>query len=197
MAEQIKTLIEKIQREGIQAGEAKAQSIESEARQRSDEILAKARAEAGRIVKDAAAEAQKNQNSMNAVLKQAGRDVLLNLKSEISAILNKVVLHNVRASLSGEELSKMLLSLVREGVHHQDIVINLSKDDLHKLEKHFMGELAEGLKKHVVLKPSDDISAGFVISYDAGRSHYDFTDQALAGYIISQLKPELAKILEQ
>jgi len=197
MTEQIKTLIEKIQREGLQAAEAKAGAVESEARRRADEIIAKARAEAEKIVQDAKQEAARTQENMGAVLSQSGRDLLLNLRGEISAMLSKLVLHNVRAALSPEEMSKMLLSLVKSSeLSHGDILISLCEEDLHKLEKHFLGELAEGLKKQVVLKPSEDISAGFVISYDAGRSHYDFTDKALAEYIIGQLKPELEKILK-
>jgi len=52
------------------------------------------------------------------------------------------------------------------------------------------------VKSGIVLKPSEQISGGFLISFDRGRSAYDFTDQGLAEYIGGYLKPKLNRILQ-
>jgi vacuolar-type H+-ATPase subunit E/Vma4 len=52
------------------------------------------------------------------------------------------------------------------------------------------------MKKRIILKPTDEISSGFTISYDAGKSLFDFSGEALAEYISAYLKPELNKILK-
>jgi hypothetical protein len=41
------------------------------------------------------------------------------------------------------------------------------------------------------------MSGGFTISFDSGRSCYDFTDRALAAYIGTYLKPKLNQILQE
>jgi len=68
--------------------------------------------------------------------------------------------------------------------------------DLEKLEKTLLNELKEEIRKGITLKPSDSITAGLVISYDSGKSYYDFTDEALANYISVHLKPKLRDMLE-
>jgi vacuolar-type H+-ATPase subunit E/Vma4 len=45
------------------------------------------------------------------------------------------------------------------------------------------------------LRPAEEISGGFTISFDDGKSCYDFTDKALAEYIGIYLKPKLNQIL--
>ena len=49
----------------------------------------------------------------------------------------------------------------------------------------------------VVCREVQDIRAGFVISYDGGKSQWDFSDKALAEYIGSCLNPKLNVILEE
>jgi vacuolar-type H+-ATPase subunit E/Vma4 len=46
------------------------------------------------------------------------------------------------------------------------------------------------------VQPSEDISSGFIISYDQGKSYFDFSDKALAEYIAGYLKPQLSEILK-
>ena len=76
-------------------------------------------------------------------------------------------------------------------------VISLKKEDLEKLEKGFLQELKEKVKSGITLKSTADISGGFTISFDSGKSHLDFTDHALAEYLSSLLKPKLAELLKE
>jgi len=48
-----------------------------------------------------------------------------------------------------------------------------------------------------VLTSGEEISGGFTISFDSGKSCYDFTDKALADYIGTYLKPKLNQILQE
>ena len=90
----------------------------------------------------------------------------------------------------------LYLPAANYGKKPSDIVVSLKKEDLESLEKGSMGELREAVKKGITLRPSDDISAGFIISYDAGKSQFDFTDKSLAEYIITYLKPKLKDVLK-
>jgi vacuolar-type H+-ATPase subunit E/Vma4 len=58
-----------------------------------------------------------------------------------------------------------------------------------------MARLREETGKKIIVRPSGDISHGFSISFDSGKSCYDFSDKALAEYIGTYLKPRLNRIL--
>jgi V/A-type H+-transporting ATPase subunit E len=196
MADQIRDLIEKIQQEGVRAAEDKAKEIENQAECQAEEIIKKAKLEAGKLIREAKEEIAKSQESSKILLKQAGRDLIISLKKEINKILDKLILFNVRQALSPEELAKILSSLIKNYSAKENVIISLNKEDLRKLEKGLLDTLKEEVKKGITLRPSDDIQAGFIISYDSGKSYYDFTDTALTEYIGSYLKPKLKEILE-
>lgn len=197
MSEQIKDLIEKIQQEGVIAAEAKAMAIEAEAKAQAEKIVSKAETEAEKILDDARNKAVKTEENTKSLLSQAGRDMLLNLKKEINSILQRIIIKEIRNTLTQGELVRIIIALVEDYARKQgkEVVVSLSKEDYEKIEKDFLSELSESLKNGIVLRPSEDIFAGFTISYDAGRSFFDFSDKALAEYISLCLKPKLAEIL--
>jgi len=199
MAEDIKGLIEKIQQEGIKAAQDQARKIQEEAEHKAKEIIAKAKIEAENIILAAKEDSAKIEESTKASIRQAGRDVLLSLRKEINAMLDKLIAQRLREALSPQELSKIIAELIK---HYKDktdteVIVSLQKEDLEKLEKGFLGDLREEIKKKIVLNPSEDIQAGFIISYDAGKSHFDFTDKALVEYIGSYIRPKLNQILNE
>lgn len=198
MSEDIKGLIEKIREEGVMAAEDKARQIEEEARRSANNIIEKAGDEAQKIIRDANQQAAAKEASTKALLQQAGRDLMLGLKKEIDSMLHKLIVSEVAEALSPQELIRIITLLIKDysSKGSVDIIITLKKSDCEKLTKGFLEKLKEETKKGIVLKPAEEISGGFIISFDAGKSHYDFTDKALAEYISSYLKPVLAKILE-
>jgi len=198
MAEQIKDLIEKINQEGVRAAEENAREIKKEAVKKAAVIIEKATVEAHGIVSAAKEEAALLQKNTLALLRQASRDTLLGLKKEVSSILDALIVSNVRQALSPEELAKILASLIGEagGKEKAQVIVSLKKEDCAALEKYFIEKLKDQLKAGITLKPSEDVLGGFVISYDGGRSHFDFTDKALAEYIGAYLKPALKSVMK-
>lgn len=196
MAEEIKALIEKIQQEGIQVAQDKAKEIEALARRQAEEIVKKAKAEAEKLISEAKEQIAKREESTRILLQQAGRDVLLGLRKEINAMLERLIISGIRQALTAEELAKILTTLIKNYHGKENIIVLLKKEDLEKLEKGFLDALKEETKKGIALHPAEDIQAGFIISYDNGKSYYDFTDEALAEYIGSYLKPKLKEIFK-
>lgn len=197
-AEDIKNLIEKIQQEGIKAAEDKAGAILEQARLKAEEIIEKAKQQAAKMVAQAKESVAKTQETGKVALTQAGRDIILALRKEITAMLDKLIVSTVHQALVPQELAKILTELIKASKNKEkdDIVISLSKEDLEKIEKGFLDQLQAQIKQGISLRPSDDIVAGFTISYDGGKSHYDFSDKALAEYIGTYLKPKLKDILK-
>jgi len=198
MAEDIKDLIERIQQEGVKAAEDKAKEIEGQAKQQAEELIKKAKAAAEKIAADAQNQADKMQESTKISLQQAGRDLMLGLKKEISDMLGELIIYAAREALKPQELIKIIASLIKNynEKDKENISIALNKADLEKLEEGLFSELGREAKKGITLKGEDDILAGFTISFDSGKSHFDFTDRAMADYIGAYLKPKLKEILE-
>jgi V/A-type H+-transporting ATPase subunit E len=199
MAEEIRDLIEKINQEGIKAAEEKAQNIEAAAKQRADDILAQAKLEAEEMIAVAKDRIHREDEKGKTLLAQAGRDLLLSLRKEINAMLGRIVVSDIHQVLTPEALFKLLSEVVRnyKAGESSDITVFLNKEDLEHLEKNFLNKLREETKKKIILRPAEEISGGFTISFDSGKSCYDFTDKALAEYIGTYLKPKLNKILQE
>ena len=197
MAEEIKDLIEKIQQEGIKAAEDKAKQIEQEAKAKAEAILQKAQAQSAKIILEANEEVTRRQESAKASIRQAARDLLLSLKKEINFMLERLIASTVSQTLTPSEMAKIIEELVKKfgSQTKDDVLVLLKKEDLEKLKSEFLSRLKEETKKGIILKPSQDISAGFIISFDAGKSHFDFTDKVLAEYLSSFLRPHLNQIL--
>ena len=198
MAEELKNLIEKIQEEGVKAAEDKASAIEKEARKKAASILEEAEKSAKNIIAEAKSKVARAERSGKDSLKQAGRDLILSLRKEINDLLGKIVTSRIRESLNPKELARIITLIVKEsgGKERKDIAVSLKKEDLERIEKSFPNELKEEIKKGITLRSSEDIRGGFIISYDKGKSFYDFTDRSLAEYIGSYLEPKLAEMLE-
>ena len=199
MAEEIRDLIEKINQEGIKAAEEKAQNIEAAAKQRADDILAQAGLEAEEMIAAAKDRIRREDEKGKTLLAQAGRDLLLSLRKEINAMLGRIVVSDIQQALTPEALFKLLSEVVRNFStgENSDITVLLNKEDLETLEKNFLYKLREETKKKIILKPAEEISGGFTISFDNGKSCYDFSDKALAEYIGIYLKPKLNQILQE
>ncbi len=199
MAQEIKDLIAKIQQEGVQAAQEQATQIKADAEKDSLKIIAQAKLQAQKIIEQANVQAKKTDDSTQAALKQAGRDLLISLRQEIITMLDRLIKLDLRQVLTVEELSKIITALIKDTPLSlgSQIVVSLNPQDKQKLEQGFLKQLIAETKKSVVLKSTDGIDSGFIISFDAGKSIFDFSGQALSDYLLGCLRPELSKILNQ
>lgn len=198
MAEELKNLIEKIREEGIKAADEKARAIEDEARKRAEEIMGKAKKESQSIIAKSKEDAAKTTAAGRALLDQAARDFLISLRKEINSTLDRVILAEIRGALSGREMADIITALIKECVKggENSTIITLRKEDAEKVQEALMGGVKEEIVKGITIHPSEDITGGFTIGFDGGKSHYDFTDKALAEYIGSCVYPKLDALLK-
>jgi len=200
MSENLKGLLEKINQEGIKSAEEKARAIEDKARIDAEKILTNAKKIADEIVRKATLEAEKTKISANLSVKQASRDLLLGLKEDIRKTLNKIIAGEIAKALSSEEIAGILANLIEKYADKNgeadDIKILVNKVDLEKIKNGFMSKLKDKVKTGVEFRPSANINAGFSISFDKGKSYFDFSDEGLLETLCVYLNPELAKIIK-
>jgi len=196
MAEDLKRLIEKIQKEGVEAAKAQALEIETEAKTRAQAIVSKAKGEANQLLDEAKAEILRQKETATSLLSQAARDTVINLRQELLRKLSNVIKKETHAALKAKDLSEILIKLMKECCKEtvSNVEITLSKEDADKLTQAFISGFKEELKKGITLKTSDDMSGGFLISFDSGKSQFDFTDTALAEYLAQYVHGRLDEI---
>ena len=199
MPQHVKELIDKIKTEGIQAAQKKAQEIESQAYHKSQEIIQDAQKQAERILAEANAEIKKNQEASLVALQQASRNVLLSLRKEIEHLFKKIVSVRVGEALSPQQLVKLIDSAIQNYMAKNtdgNVRLLLNEKDLTQLKDGFLNDLQKKLKGRVEFRSSDEMGKGFVVSFDAGKSSFDFTENGLAEYLSGFLNEELGKIVK-
>ena len=200
MPQHVQELIDKIKAEGIQAAEKKSQEIESQAKHKSQQMMQDAHKQAERILAEAKAEIKKNQEASQIAIQQASRNVLLSLRKEIEHLLKKIVSARVGESLTPQQLGKLIDTAVQNFMAKNtaggDVRILLNEQDLSQLKDGFLNDLQKKLKGRVEFRSSDEMGKGFVVSFDAGKSSFDFTENGLAEYLSGFLNEELGKIVK-
>ncbi|MFA5388519.1 MAG: hypothetical protein WC312_02045 [Candidatus Omnitrophota bacterium] len=200
MSENLKGLLEKINQEGIKSAEGKARAIEDKARIEAAKIIEDAKKLADDITRKAVLEAERVKKGAEAGLKQASRDLLLGLKEDIREMLNKIVSGEINKALSSEEIAVILAELIDKYAEKNgkegDIKVLVSKDALEKIKSAFISRLKDKIYSGVEFRPSENINAGFSISFDKGKSFFDFSDEALVETLCVYLNPEIAKLLK-
>lgn len=198
MTQELKHLIERIEREGVDKAEARAERIVSDARAKAGDIVRRAEDEAERIRAEAEADAAKSEERGRATLSHAARDVLLTVNTAIQNIMRDLVAEAVDEAMSVETVKRMLENMctecaLREGEHRLDILVGPEneKQMVHFFAERYKQKLARGVELHV----DNDILKGFKVSLRGDNVYLDFTAEAVAEALSEFLRPHLAEIV--
>jgi len=197
MSQQVQELIDKIKSEGVQAADKKAKEIESEAQAVAQKIIDDAHVQSKRIIADAQTQAEKTKTSTEMALKQSARDMLLALRKEIESILQGVIAKEIKDSLSPEQLGGILKEVIKKSAASDAVEVTLSSSDLDKIKKGFAAKLQQEIKQPIAFKANDGITSGFTISFDEGKSCFDFSEASLTAYLSSYLNEQVALLLNE
>ena len=189
MSEDLQSLLEKINRDGvekanaesariIEAAKAKAAAIVKEA----EESAAKAKADAEKASADYAARAGET-------VSQAARDTVLKIESSVTAMLERLLVKNVDASLANPDAATKLVAVaIGDLTGPGEITCGA------KLAAALKAQLA-GLKNFTVVL-DDTLGTGFTVKLDGGRVEHAFTGAAISEELAKRLRPDLAKLVK-
>jgi len=201
MADELQSLIERIQREGVEKAEADAAAIVTRAKAKAAEIVKAAEAQAQALLKKADADARVYTERSTVTLRQAARDVLIAVGQGLESILDEVVRKQVGQALSPETLKAMLGRIAQayasHGMAENRLTVLLSPDDQQKLAQLAEAGGRDALGHGVELRADDRIVKGFRISVQDGRVVHDFTQGTIAEAMGAMLKPHLAEIVHR
>ena len=186
--EDIQSLLERINREGVEKAEAEARRIVDAAKSEADAIVRDARAGAEKAKADAEKSAGDYVTRAEETVRQAARDVVLGVKESIDAMLAGLLTKDVNAALAdGNTAAEIAAAAVRELAGPGEITCG--------------PKLAEALKAQAAALGSftvvtDEASGeGFSVRVDGGRIEHAFTTEVIAAEIAKRLRPDLATLL--
>ena len=213
----VEALIERLRQEGVQQGRKEAEQIVEDARQQAKNLIISAKTEAEAIVREARADAKRMETSGREALHIAARDTILDMKATLMQRFTSDVERLISAEMNEKTLiQKLVLEIVqhtREDVDikdDEDMEVILPRDvvgleDLRrrpeKFEQdtltHFVRSLTGGmLRKGIVFKASEDISAGIRVRLTDRNIEIDLTDESVATLLLEHLQPRFRAMLE-
>jgi V/A-type H+-transporting ATPase subunit E len=195
---QLQELIEKIKKDGIEAASTEASQLKTRAEAEARHIVENARKEADAMVAKAKGDAERFEKAGIAAVGQASRNLVLAFKTEIQAILDKIVVRELGVSYSDDALKTALPEIIRGWADKgaESLALILPEARLATLEAFFQEKLAVELKVGLELKSDRNLGAGFRIANKDGSAYYDFSAESVAELLSAYLNPRLAEILK-
>ena len=199
--EELKSLIDRIQKEGVEKAETEGRHIVDKAEQQADEIRRKAEEEAESKKSQAEQEAESFRARGEDSLRQTARDVLLTVGQALDGMLLDVAKAEVGKTLAGEALTAALGTAIegyfRAGGGAADLDVLVDEKQKEPVKAYLAEAFAERLKEGMEVKADASIVAGFRLAARDTKVEHDFSQEALAELFAKLLRPRMAKIVRQ
>lgn len=188
MSEDLQSLLEKINRDGVEKAEAQAAAIVTEAKTKAAALVAAANEEAAKAKAAAEQAAADYQARAAETIKQAARDTVISVKEAVTKLLEQVLVKNVQSALADEKTAAALVADVVKGFATTgEIAAGEALAKTLAAQKAALGAFT------VVTDPTLD--TGFAVKLDGGRVEHAFTADVIAAELAKRLRPDLAKLL--
>lgn len=190
MSENLQSLLEKINREGVEKAQSEAARIIADAKAQAAAIVkdanaaaAKAKAEAETAAADYAARAAQT-------IQQAARDTVLEVQGAVTRLLERVLAQDVDKALADEKTVSALVADAVKAVAGE-AEVSLASD---RLVAALKAQLAARGTIQVTL--DEALGTGFSVKLDGGRVEHAFTGDVIAAELARRLRPDLAKLVK-
>ena len=193
MAEELQSLLDRIQSEGVAKAEARAAEIVAEAEKKAAGIVAEAEKRAAGLRAAAEADAATLQSRAEQSLQQAARDVRLQVGSAIQETLERVLLKDVRAALADPAFLQRSVEMAAKSAGGA-AELRVPEDQASALSEYAHSRLADEVGKGLKIAPDSDVTAGVRVLLDGGHVEHDFTDEAVMEALSRVVRPSLAKL---
>lgn len=198
MAEELQSLLEKINQDGVMKAEAEKAKIIANAEKEAAEIIANAKKEAENIIANAEKENISLSQRTVSALEQSRRDILLQLREEVAKRLNEAIQDAACAALAPEFMAQLIKELALAFSAKPDAVIHVrtSIKDAGKLDQALRAALADSFSKEPKVFSGKEITNGMEVSFDGGKCFYDFTLDAVSDLLNEYLGDKLSAVFK-
>jgi len=201
MADSIESFVEKLQAEGVQAGQAQARKLVDDARGEAEKIVADAKAQAEDIRAQADEDAAATIARGTEELKLAARDAMGRLKATVTACLDALLKQSTEQALKDDQffvslLREIALQYARKDAERElPITINVDEQMLGAATHWAVAEMAAQGDDHQRLDLKGTLAtAGF--EYGVIDGMIEVTPESIAAVLGEMIGPRLEEIID-
>lgn len=200
MSEELQGLLDKINKEGIAKAEEQQNEIISKANKEAEKIIKNAKAKADEIIKKSENEANKNQERANATIKQAARDIIIelntSLQSRMEECVKDLVADAMTPELMGDIIKKMAEEYIKGSKDTTSLKLIFPQKTLNETVDRLKKTFSESFKEKPEIFAGYDFAAGLKVGFKGSDVFFDFSDEALTEMICEYIGPRLAAVLK-
>jgi V/A-type H+-transporting ATPase subunit E len=200
MAEDLQSLIDRIQQDGLAKAEGETQRMVAAAQEQAAKLIQDAEAQAKARVERADRDSQIFVERGNKALEQAARDVILSVHQAVSETLDRLVLRTVGEVLTLDVIKQMMVKVVEAYCARQGdctgVDLLVAPSDQKKIVEFFLQEFRSAIDKGVEIHVDSGLGSGFRVSIEGTQVHHDFTPKEIAAALSKMLRPRLAEIVK-
>ena len=191
MAEELKHLIEQIQKEGVEKANEQAETILHQAKEKAARLVAEAEEKATATLEKAKAESEAFAERSVKTLEQAARDLLITVGQGCEKVASGTLGKQVESTLSGDFLQNLIGQVVEQS-KDSGLRLTVSENDKAALTD-FCAEEARKSGAEIELVSDAEVLSGFKVAFKDRNVYLDYTGEAIAEALSAFLRPELAK----
>jgi len=194
---QLKELIDTIHRDGVDKVRQEGEALLKQARAQADGIVSAARTQANALLANARHEQERLEHAGRESLKQASRDLLLQVRIQLESLFSALLKEKTRDALHDKEITAAIAALIANWSpeHREKIELVLPKAQSDSLVKALRGALAKKIAGGIEIKTSAELANGFRVVEKDGHAFYDFSVESIAESLAISLNPVMAGIM--
>lgn len=198
MTEDLQGLLNRIQEDGLQKSEAERAKILADAKAEAARILADAEAKAAETEKKASQAAAALKEKAEESIRQAARDIVLALRSEIQQRLQSVTKACVGQAMNQNLMVALIYEMAKKYAENptDKLEVLLPAPALEQMQSGLFSALGQDLASRTKILGEPELESGLQIGFRDGSVFLDFSDEALSELICSYIGPKLAAILK-
>ncbi|MBR2625092.1 MAG: hypothetical protein IKD23_01695 [Lentisphaeria bacterium] len=198
MAEELQSLLDRINQDGVMKAEAKKNEIIADAEKKAAEIINNAKKEAAEIIANAEKEAVSVSKRAAGALEQSRRDILLQLRKELAARLHEAIQDAGAAALAPEFMAELVreLALAFSAKPDSVITVRTSVKNAAALDQALREALADSFTREPKVLAGKEVANGMEVSFDGGKCFYDFTLDAVSDLLDEYIGDKLSAVFK-
>ena len=198
MSEELQNLLDKFHEVGVKKTEAECAELVAAARKEAQAIRDQAKADAAAAVKAAEEQAAALEARAESAIRQAARDIILELQGELTRRITRAVSGAADQALSPEFMASLIRALAAKFAADPNASVSIltTVKDAPALEKALQGALLNSFRTAPKVLGDPEIKGGCEVSFKDGQVYFDFTGEAVTELVADFIGPRLAKLLE-
>jgi V/A-type H+-transporting ATPase subunit E len=198
MSEELQGLLNRIQEEGIAKADKERSTILAAAKAEAAKITTEARRAAEDIIRQAREDADNTVERGKIALGQAARDILIQLRNEMTARMTKVVKNNMGEVMTPEFMTGIISEMTAQYLRSAPgadlkLEVMVAPGDLARMQALLANSVGASFKGQPKVLESRDIESGLQVSVKDGDVFFDFSDEALTEVICGYAGPRFAE----